>query len=162
MIGRREFIAGLGSTAAWSVVAQAQQAVMPVIGLLRFESLESMRDLIAAFHRGLADSGYVEVGIWQLNTALRRGRAIAYRRWPPIWFAVRWRLSPRLIAQQQRLLLRLPREPFLSSSGPAATPLIWAWSEILQGLMETSQAQHCSTPRCQQKSSKLCTNWCPP
>jgi hypothetical protein len=33
---------------------------MPVIGLLRFQSFESMRDLIAAFHLGLADSGYVE------------------------------------------------------------------------------------------------------
>jgi ABC-type uncharacterized transport system substrate-binding protein len=33
---------------------------MPVVGLLRFESLDSMRDPMAAFHRGLADSGYVE------------------------------------------------------------------------------------------------------
>ena len=57
---RRDFIAGLSSAAAWPVVARAQQAAVPVIGLLRFESLESMRDLIAAFHRGLADSGYVE------------------------------------------------------------------------------------------------------
>ena len=31
---RREFIAGLGSATAWSMVAQAQQPVMPVIGYL--------------------------------------------------------------------------------------------------------------------------------
>jgi putative ABC transport system substrate-binding protein len=57
---RREFIAGLGGTMAWPVAARAQQPALPVIGLLRIQSLDSMRDLIAAFHRGLADSGYVE------------------------------------------------------------------------------------------------------
>jgi putative tryptophan/tyrosine transport system substrate-binding protein len=57
---RREFIAGIGSAAAWPVAAGAQQPPMPVVGLLRFQPLDSMRDPMAAFHRGLADSGYVE------------------------------------------------------------------------------------------------------
>ena len=56
---RREFIAGLSATAL-PLAARAQQPAMPVVGLLRIGSLDSMRDPMAAFHRGLADSGYVE------------------------------------------------------------------------------------------------------
>jgi putative ABC transport system substrate-binding protein len=57
---RREFIAGIGSAAAWPVVARAQQAVVPVIGMLDSASLEKRRELVAAFHRGLSETGYVE------------------------------------------------------------------------------------------------------
>jgi hypothetical protein len=58
---RREFIAGLGSAAAWPLVARAQQPRMPVIGILNSASLATAnRENFAAFHRGLAETGYVE------------------------------------------------------------------------------------------------------
>jgi putative tryptophan/tyrosine transport system substrate-binding protein len=58
---RRDFIAALGGAAAgWPVVARSQQQVVPVVGLLRFQPLDSMGDPISAFYRGLAESGYVE------------------------------------------------------------------------------------------------------
>jgi len=56
---RREFIAGLGSTAAWPLAAGAQPAV-PVIGVLGSATLESMGPVVAAFRQGLAAEGYVE------------------------------------------------------------------------------------------------------
>jgi putative ABC transport system substrate-binding protein len=57
---RREFIAGLGVAAAWPVVARAQQAAVPTVGLLGTGNPDTSRNTIAAFHRGLGDVGYVE------------------------------------------------------------------------------------------------------
>jgi putative ABC transport system substrate-binding protein len=57
---RREFIAGLGSAAAWPLAGRAQQPAMPVIGFLHNQSLESMQDKLAPFARGLAETGFVE------------------------------------------------------------------------------------------------------
>jgi putative tryptophan/tyrosine transport system substrate-binding protein len=58
-VRRREFIAGLGSV-AWPLSAGAQQRQLPVIGFLHNQSLESMRDELPAFQRGLAETGFVE------------------------------------------------------------------------------------------------------
>jgi putative tryptophan/tyrosine transport system substrate-binding protein len=62
VIGRREFITLLGSAAAvWPIEAWAQQAaMMPVIGLLNSASPGPFALLLAAFHQGLKDGGYVE------------------------------------------------------------------------------------------------------
>jgi hypothetical protein len=54
---RREFIAGLGSAAAWSLTAQAQQS-MPVIGVLGGAPTEAG---LTAFRQGLGELGYVDV-----------------------------------------------------------------------------------------------------
>jgi putative ABC transport system substrate-binding protein len=57
---RLEFIALAASTAFASRVANAQQRAMPVIGFLNPASLDARRDLLAAFHQGLAEAGYTE------------------------------------------------------------------------------------------------------
>jgi putative ABC transport system substrate-binding protein len=56
---RREFIAGLGSAAVWPVVARAQQAAMPVIGVLLTQSADDYKIEIAAFLQSLKEAGYV-------------------------------------------------------------------------------------------------------
>jgi putative ABC transport system substrate-binding protein len=58
---RREFIAGIGSAAAWPVVAQAQQPVLPVVGFLIPQSADEVyKNMTVPFLQGLKEAGYVE------------------------------------------------------------------------------------------------------
>jgi putative ABC transport system substrate-binding protein len=58
---RRDFIAGVaGSSAAWPLVARAQQPAMPVIGFLAGGLERTGLPIVTAYKQGLADIGYVE------------------------------------------------------------------------------------------------------
>ena len=57
---RREFIAALGGAAAWPIAARAQQLETPTVGCLINGSRRDTESLIAPFHNGLRDLGYIE------------------------------------------------------------------------------------------------------
>ena len=57
---RREFIATLGSAAAWPLAARAQQKSLPVIGFISSRSPEDSQSVLAGFRKGLSEGGIVE------------------------------------------------------------------------------------------------------
>jgi putative ABC transport system substrate-binding protein len=59
-VKRRQFIAVLGSAAAWPLVARAQQKGMPVVGYLSSLAQGVSVQFDAAFRRGLSQMGFVE------------------------------------------------------------------------------------------------------
>jgi putative tryptophan/tyrosine transport system substrate-binding protein len=59
-MGRREFIAGLGSAAAYPLASRAQQTAVPVVGFVHAGSADTSADRVRAFRKGLIETGYVE------------------------------------------------------------------------------------------------------
>ena len=57
---RREFIAGLGSVAAWPLAALAQQQTKPTVIWLHTRPGLSPPEYVEAFRRGLAQVGFSE------------------------------------------------------------------------------------------------------
>jgi putative tryptophan/tyrosine transport system substrate-binding protein len=98
---RREFIAGLGMTAAWPTAAWAQSSAMPLIGFLSTRSPDEAAVHTSAFRRGLEEMGFVE----------GRNIAVEYR-----WAKGDYGRLPALAAD----LLGRPLTLMVSAGDPAA------------------------------------------
>src|SRR5262245_22864564 len=58
-MNRRAFVAGIGCTAAWPVVARAQLP-MPIVGVLSSGLSDPATPYLEAFRQGLAEAGYTD------------------------------------------------------------------------------------------------------
>jgi putative ABC transport system substrate-binding protein len=116
-LSRREFIALLGGAAvAWPLAARAQQATMPVVGILSLGSREADTYRIDALRRGLADIGYVE----GQNVAIEyRGAQYQYDRLPA--------LVADLVGRQVAVIVAVSTQGALTAKAATnAIPIVFA------------------------------------
>jgi putative ABC transport system substrate-binding protein len=59
-VRRRDFMTLIGAAAAWPLPARAQQPAMPLVGYLGGLSPVTFAPRLAAFRKGLAETGYIE------------------------------------------------------------------------------------------------------
>jgi putative tryptophan/tyrosine transport system substrate-binding protein len=115
---RRHFITMLsGMAVAWPLTAPAQQAAMPVVGFLSSLSQFESSNLVAAFRRGLSETGFIEGQNIAVDYRWADGR---YERLPA--------MAADLISRRVALLVSTGGHPPLLAAKAAATtvPIVFS------------------------------------
>jgi hypothetical protein len=118
---RRQFIAGLGSAAAWPLAARAQRA-FPVVGVLIGGTAQPDGIGMAALRKGLSETGFVEGNNVEI---LHLGAEWQYDRLPA--------LAAELVRRRGAAIFALWNVPVLVADMPRCT----CWSAAGPGCVKT-------------------------
>jgi putative tryptophan/tyrosine transport system substrate-binding protein len=111
-MNRREFIAGLGSAVAWPVLARGQQPTMPVIGFLNGGSPGGYAPMVASFHQGLKEIGFVE----------GKNVAVEYR-----WLEGQYDRAPAMVAElvRRQVAVIVANSPWAVKAATTTIPIVF-------------------------------------
>ena len=137
-MGRRNIVALLGgAVASWPIAASTQQPNVPVVGIVNAGAREASADRVAAFHKGLSETGYVE----------GQNVALEYH-----WFSGEYDRLPTLMADLVRrrvAIIATPGGTLAASAAKAATttiPIVFMVAEPVRGGLVASLARPGGNP----------------
>ena len=112
---RRVFIALLGGVVAWPGTMNAQQPSTPIVGFMSTRSAEDTAHLVAAFHQGLRELGFIE---GQNVTIEYRWANGDYSR-PPA-------LAAELVARRVKVLVSVGGHAGAAKAATSTIPIVFA------------------------------------
>jgi putative tryptophan/tyrosine transport system substrate-binding protein len=113
---RREFIAAIGTTVIWPLVAHAQQPPLPLVGFLSSLSSAALTGPVAAFRQGLGSLGYEE------------GKNVAIEfRWAGGHYDQLPTLAIELVQRRAAVIVTVGGDPpaFAAKAASTTTPLVF-------------------------------------